>query len=198
MKLTSERGQSLLEAMLGLAVLGTLGVAVHLTGRWHDLSISALQSSASAGFMRTFGQPSGPAVRLERSQANTPPGGSVPALLKEWKIGDDGLVVARAGAVGMITQVHLPAWAPSPAIVRDTYMHGGTGHGQSDAQIQLHTGSSPTAWSAAAAHSAELVHQVSATTRPVDAPWRRPAPDSDWLTHWAGFVPVKLLRRPSQ
>ena len=198
MSLTSERGQSLLEAMLGLAVLGTLGIAVHLTGRWHDLSISALQSSESAGFMRTFGQTSGQGVRLEPGQANPPPGGSVPALMTEWKIGEKGLVVARASAAGVATQVHLPAWVPSPAIVRHTYMHGGTGHGQSDAQIQSHTGSSPTAWSAAAKHSAELVHQARVATRPVDAPWHRPAPDSDWLTPWAGFVPVKLLRRPSQ
>ncbi len=198
MEMTSQRGQSLLEAMLGLTVLGSLGIAVHLTGRWHDVSISALQGSALSGFLRTFGQATGQGTRLESGQPGIQSGGPVPVLMKEWNIGDDGLVVADSGPVDVVRHVHLPTWAPKPEIARRTYLHGGTGHGQSDAHIQSHTGSSKTAWSAAAEHSAELVRQAGATMRPVDSPWRRPAPDSDWLTHWAGFVPARLLRRPSQ
>ena len=198
MKWTSERGQSLLEAALGIAVLGTFGIAVHLTGRWHDLSVDSLNASVSTGFLHTFGQKSAPGARLDQSAAHKLVDGPISGLMKEWKISDDGLIVVRSGSAGGVTQVRLPAWAPAPLIVRYSYLHGGTGHGRSDAQVQTHTGSSTTAWSAAATSSAELVRRVGATVRPVDSPWQRPAPDSDWLTHWSGFVPDTLLRRPRQ
>ena len=190
-------GQSLLEAMVGLVLLSAFGVAVHATGRWHDLSIQSLHKSASTVFARAHGKASVKDVHIDNSADRLSAGGPLSTLMTEWNIGESGLIVGSFRAELVRLPAPLPHWVPSPVITRRTYLHGGTGHGQSDAQIQSQTGSSATAWADAARDSASLVRQATATLRPVDSPWRRPSLDIDWLARWPGFVPASLLRGPT-
>ena len=198
MSIARQRGQSLVEAMVGLAVLGAFAAGVHATGRWHDLSIQSLNSSATTGFLRTLGKPPGAGSRVDpvpdRFMAEWP----VRGLMTEWQIGEDGMIEGTSGTDGVVIAARLPAWVPAPWIARHTYLHGGTGHARSDAQVQSHTASSAMAWSEAAYRSTKLVRQAAKRIDRVDSPWRRPVPDTDWLARWTGFVPAGLLRTSPQ
>ena len=198
MSVARQRGQSLVEAMLGLAVLGAFAAGVHATGRWHDLSIQSLTRSATTGFLRTLGQPPDAGTRLDRDADRFAPVGPIRTLMTEWQVGVGGIVVGSSGTDGVAIAARLPAWVPAPWIARHTYLHGGTGHGRSDAQVQSHTASSAMAWSDAAGGSSELIRQAAKRIERVDSPWRRPVPDTDWLVRWTGFVPAGLLRKSPQ
>ena len=198
MSVARQRGQSLVEAMLGLAVLGAFAAGVHATGRWHDLSIQSLNSSATTGFLRTLGKPPDAGTRLDRDADRFAPVGPIRTLMTEWQVGVGGIVVGSSGTDGVAIAARLPAWVPDPWIARHTYLHGGTGDGRSDAQVQSHTASSAMAWSDAAGRSSELIRQAAKRIERVDSPWRRPVPDTDWLVRWTGFVPAGLLRKSPQ
>ena len=198
MRVARQSGQSLVEAMVGLAVLGAFAAGVHATGRWHDLSIQSLNASATTGFLRTLGKPPDAGTRLDRVADHLNSVGPVQALVMEWRVGEGGIVVGSSGTDGVAIAARLPDWIPAPWIARHTYSFGGTGHGRSDAQVQSHTASSVMAWSDAADRSAELVRQAASRIDRVDSPWRRPVPDTNWLVRWAGFVPAGLLRKSPQ
>ena len=195
MSVTRQSGQSLIEAMVGLAILGVFAAGVHATGRWHDLSIQSLNSGATNGFLRSLGKPPDARTRLDRGADLFTAVGPVQALMTEWQIGEGGMIAGSSGTDGVVIAARLPAWVPVPWIARHTYLLGGTGHGRSDMQVQSHTASSATAWSDVADRSAELARRATERIEPVESPWRRPVPDTDWLARWAGFVPPGLLRR---
>ena len=197
MSVSGQGGQSLAEAMVGLAVLGAFAAGVHATGRWHDLSLQSLNVSATMGFLRSLGKPAGAGTRVDPVAGRLMVDAPVRGLMTDWQIGEGGMVIGTSGADGVEIAARLPAWIPDPWIARHTYLHGGTGHGRSDAQVQSHTASSATAWSDAADRSAGLVRQAATRLERVDSPWRRPVPDTDWFARWAGFVPAGLLRNSS-
>ena len=194
MSVKRQGGQSLVEAMAGLVVLGAFVAGVHATGRWHDLSIQSLTDSATTAFLRAFGRPANPETRLVPADNRFTAIGLVHALKTEWQIGEGGVIVSSSGRDGVANAARLPVWVPAPWIDRHTYLLGGTGHGRSDAQVQSHTATSATAWSDAADRSSGVVLQAGRRTEPVDSPWRRPAPGTDGLARWAGFVPSGLLQ----
>lgn len=190
-----ESGQSLIEGMLGLAVVGTLAIALHATALWHDYSLQALHASATAGFLNTLGKRGpGDSTFLDTRAGEPPFDRSDRALMRDWQIGEVGLIVGTHQREGVVLSASAPVWVPAPRIERRTYLHGGTGHAVSDAQAQLRIGSSGLAWSAAADRSIDLVSQSRVQLQRMDSAWRRPAPDTDWLTRWTGYVPAGLLR----
>lgn len=201
-----ERGQAMIEAMIGVIVIGAFVAGTHAAGRWHSKSVDALQSSAAEGFLRSMGKR--PGIDLPEFQSHHVPIASSPEQLsghrvadrlrREWNIDSPGPITTAVAAAPKSSNARLPVWVPQTEIVRHFHVIGGTGHGYSDRQAQAHVGTSRTAWASAALRSSEIVRLSGERLHPVDVAWRRSAPDSDWLSRWAGYVPARLLKRGTQ
>lgn len=193
---TRDSGQSLIEALLGFSLFSTLAVVLHATALWHDYSLQSLHASAKAGFLSALGKRApGDGSALDARAGNLLFDRSDLELMRDWQIGEAGLLVGTHYHEGVVLGASAPGWVPAPRIERRTYLHGGAGHGASDAQAQARVGLSGMAWSAAADRSVDLVRQSRVRLQRIDASWHRPAPDTDWLGRWTGYVPAGLLRR---
>lgn len=135
------------------------------------------------------------AVRSEMSGA-TPGEGHARMLRHEWLAQDPGLLRAR------VSVAPRPAWRagtalkpPQRPLSRYTVVATGAAHSSGDAQAQDRIALSPTGWGEAAALSRQHGMRVAQTMRRVDGPWRRAAPDFDWLRPWQGVVPDALRVR---
>ena len=120
MRVARQSGQSLVEAMVGLAVLGAFAAAVHGTGRWHDLSIQSLNASSTTAFLRTLGKPPGAGTRADPVHDRFMADGPVRGLMTEWQIGQDVMIRGTSGTDGVVIAARLPDWIPAPWIARHT------------------------------------------------------------------------------
>ncbi|WP_066634610.1 hypothetical protein [Bordetella sp. H567] len=211
----AQRGQALVEALAGLAILGMLGTAVISVGRfqWHGLQAShvarvqvfrfalgdrtglgegaSVSASAAAlpvgpGLIRT-------SVMRARAAADFPgPGGAgAMALRRELGLEDRGMVRADAAVRVFPHRQHGHGWR----LRRHAAILADAGHADSDARAQQRIGASRTAWGNAARASHAAAREAKSLLRRVDLGWRRPAPDLDWLMPWSSLVPADRLDR---
>lgn len=200
-----ERGQAMIEAMAGAIVIGAFVAGIFVAGRWHAKSVDVLEASLAQAFLMSMGKRDlDPSARHKHDAPNASLPEVVPgyrvidSLRREWQIDSPGQIIASVGEAPVVWHAQMPGWIPAPRIVRHSYVVGGTGHGKSDVQVQSHVAGSATAWTNVAHHSRELLRHSGGRLRPVDEAWRRPAPDTDWLSRWTGFVPTRLLQRAAE
>lgn len=139
-------------------------------------------------------------------------GGDAPAasrLRHEWRIGDAGLVRARAALSPYVPAASLDhdltaegAYPPGllragffdamwPRIQRHTAIAVGAGHSASDEAAASRVALSAYAWGEPAERSYRLGQRVASAASGVDAAWNRAAPLFDWLQPWAGDLPSR-------
>ena len=210
-----QAGQALVEGVLAIPLLIGLwlGVAhvgnlLHAANRAADLGrLHAFLAAARVDPLRPEAIAAGiassnEAVSLRRAAARQDAGhvafaGDTGALRREWLAHDPGLLHARARAVTRAPVRLGPAMAmPSSALARYTVIATGAAHSSGDAQAQDRIARSATGWGNAADLSRRHGQRIANVMSRVDRPWRRPAPDFDWLRPWQGVVPASLLHRP--
>ncbi len=126
------------------------------------------------------------------------PGSALPAaraLRNDWHLNDQGVVLAQV-SVQAHNVVGSPTWENSTiAIHRHTAILAGAGHATSDIDTQHRIAEGRTGWRNAADFSRTVGEAAAQRMYAVDAAWRRPRPEFDWLSEWAGLVPANRLIR---
>lgn len=198
MRRSRQSGQALAEAMVVLALFLALGMAVSGVGDLQWQGLSAMHASREQAFSYARGQrhavvPSLRVIRAAQPAGFMAPGGNgiaAGALRRDWHIEDAGMVTAWARYA---VRRQIPG-ASVQTLYRQTSVLADAGHASDDGQAQRAIGNSGTAWGRAAHASMRAGRQAAAALRGVDAGWRRPAPDFDWLMRWADLSPTARLR----
>lgn len=124
-------------------------------------------------------------------------------LRKEWGVQDNGIVNVSlrirplAAPSSEHTSAHV-AWAGGTAdffsrllvsLRRHTAILIDAGHAIDARAAHTRAARSHTAWQQVARASYAAGKKIAAAAKPVDAPWKRPAPVFDWFMPWAGKKP---------
>lgn len=191
-----QRGQAVVEALAGLALLGLLGTAVISVGRfqWHGLQ--AAHAARVQVFRFALGDRVGSmGVRVTRAAhaADFPgPGGPrALALRRELGVEDGGMVRAEVSTRVAPHRQHGDGWP----MRRHAAILADAGHADSDSRAQQRIAASRTAWGDASRASHGPARQAKSLLWRLDQGWRRSAPDLDWLMRWSDLVPADRLDR---
>lgn len=214
MAIDAQRGQAVVEALAGLALLGLVGTAVISVGRfqWHGLEAAhaarahafryaigdrapaVLARAPASGRTAPFVQPAVAHMQVLRAAhaADFPgPGGSrAAALRRELGLEDRGMVRVDA-AVHVSPHRH---HGQGLVLRRHTAILSDAGHADSDARAQQRIAASRTAWGDAARASLGPARQAASLLKRLDQGWGRAAPDLDWLTPWSDLVPADRVK----
>ncbi|WP_353171117.1 hypothetical protein [Paracandidimonas soli] len=123
---------------------------------------------------------------------------------EEDVIATASIVVVEDGDVMRMAEVSLQKKAPGAGgsvhlqgmrLARQTsILSGAAGHAESHGQAQQRIAGSLVLWRSEADASMALGRRTETLMRPVDAPWKRPLPDFDWLSPWAGRLPAYIQK----
>jgi len=180
----AQAGQGCVEFLLLVGALIALLFGLHLTASLRQLTLVSLQESTLAVFIgradaRVAEVPiAGP--HHQRDTENELLGSSSGRFLRATDI-------QRLPATS-VGQFHLGPTIAT-ALQRHSYLYTGDGRARSSQSVHVHIDNATTFWRRSAQQSRRLAAQVIARTRPIDAVWRRPRPQLDWLGAWGDLVP---------
>jgi len=186
---TAQVGQGFVESLLLLGALIALLFGLHFTVTLRQLTLLALQESTLAVFI-------GPTdVRV----AETPIAGPHHQRDRENELLGSGsgrflrATDLRRLPATSFSQFHLGPTIAT-AVQRHSYLYTGNGRSRSRQSIHVQIGNSTTFWQRSAQQSRRLAAQVMTRTQHIDAVWRRPRPQLDWLGAWGDLAPRNSVR----
>ncbi|OZI23639.1 hypothetical protein CAL26_09375 [Bordetella genomosp. 9] len=193
-----QKGQALVEALVGAALLGLLATAVVSVARFQWQGLRASHAARAQAFRYAAGDRAGHEfahVRVTRAAHAAdfagPGGPRAAALRRELQVEDQGMVRAHA-AVDVYPHRHHGAGL---VLRRHVAILADAGHATGDDAAQRRIAASHAAWATAAGFSHAPARQAQAVLKRIDAGWRRPPPDLDWLAPWSDVVPADRLDR---
>lgn len=166
--------------------------------RWADRRGQLLLQADRSDVQLHVGR--GPVLPGLAQAAQNAPNASL--LREQWQVADSGIVDARVSVQffpqpaqsqqgnGLFMSELRDFDLPYPRLTRHTAILADAGHASDDASVQVRVAASSLAWSDAANQSYELAGRISNVMSSIDAGWRRPAPNQEWLNAWAGEVPT--------
>ncbi|OVZ54291.1 hypothetical protein CDO44_26440 [Pigmentiphaga sp. NML080357] len=134
----------------------------------------------------------GPGLLSGQAQVGGP-GGVAEALRTELLPAYQDIVSGDVSVTPRLASGLAPWLATSPALSSRFAILADAGHARDDRDAQARIGNAPSAWGTAAQATVHAGRGVSSLGR-IDAGWRRPLPQFDWLSAWAGLVPADRLR----
>jgi hypothetical protein len=188
----AQRGQATAEALVVLGLIALLGTAVAAVGSLQWQGLEASHGTRLQAFRYALGdRKAGTAVSSKRPSPRAaglsgPGGPRFAALRRELGVEDGGMVEMHAAHAVPLHRHH----GGQVVVRRHSAILAGAGHAAGDEQTQRRIMSSDAAWGRAARHSLAVAQRTRSRLKDIDRGWARPAPDLDWLSHWADLVPA--------
>ena len=184
-----QAGQGFVESLLLLGALVALLFSLHFTATLRQLTLVALQESTLAVFIgrtdaRVAESPiTGP--HHQRDTENELLGSSSGRFLRATD--SQRLPATSVGQSYLGRKI-------ATAVQRHSYLYTGDGRSRSSQSIHVNIGSSNSFWQRSVQESRRLAAQVITRTQYIDAVWRRPRPQLDWLGAWGDLAPRNSVR----
>lgn len=168
--------------------------------QWSDRRGEALLSSVYRTIDVTLirGKPVGLDAQAGGSDPNTM------TLRDDWNFADTGVLSAKLSLIPYRPDAHRASNrsllqleqfdSAYPRITRHVSILTGAGHASSDHLTTERIKKSGLGWSDSVTDSSRLGRKVQSVASKVDAGWRRPEPEFDWLTPWEDYIPEHHLR----
>lgn len=184
-----QAGQGFVESLLLLGALVALLFGLHFTATLRQLTLVALQESTLAVFIG----------RTDARVAESPIAGPHHQLERENELlGSSSGKFLRATDTQRLPATSVSQFHLAPKIIttvqRHSYLYTGDGRSRSSQSIHVNIGNSNTFWQRSAQQSRRLAAQVITRTQYIDAVWRRPRPQLDWLSAWGDLAPRNSVR----